>query len=172
MFLGYELALHAMHSEDNDEDMDTTSTLKSFVAGAFGGSLYSLGATPIANYLRNRTVVNKSDMKGLFGGLNYTFARDAGGFAIYFGVYTGVRKFLFDVFEDVTSEIHAFSDHSAAYSEAVDHRWTVKSAGAHIGLSGAAGVGVGVVVGAFRHARTHTRTHVYPHLRTNARTHA
>ena len=94
LFLGHDAALHILH-KDKHFDIDNAPILSSFIAGAFGGSLYAAISTPILNIMRTK----RSGIRSLFAGLKFTMTRDIGGFAIYFGSYTYLRHLGHTYFE-------------------------------------------------------------------------
>ena len=72
-----EQALHWITG--THEDLDAAPPLASALAGAVGGGLYGLTATPLANFLRE----GEPTAAVLTRGLGTTLARDVGGFALY-----------------------------------------------------------------------------------------
>jgi hypothetical protein len=87
LFVGQELALRYITGARGDIDLDAAPPLQSAVAGCFGGALYSLSATPLANFLR----AGQPTLATLVQGLHLTLLRDTVGFGLYFGTYTAVR---------------------------------------------------------------------------------
>jgi hypothetical protein len=94
MFVTHDIVLHYLA---HGEDMDTTSATKSAIAGAAGGTVYALLATPVTAFVR----AGARNFFPLMGGLLYTIPRDAGGYALYFGAYTFVRGLELDLRSDV-----------------------------------------------------------------------
>ena len=94
LFVGHDLAL-AQLSDLNMDHLDDAPPIQSALAGAVGGVLYSLIATPIGNFLRNDATSGRKATFGVLGkGLHFTLARDMGGFFLYFGAYTLARGVL------------------------------------------------------------------------------
>jgi hypothetical protein len=87
LFLGQEFALRSLTGARGDVDLDAAPPLQSGIAGCFGGALYSLSATPLANFLR----AGQPTLGTMVQGLHLTLLRDTAGFGLYFGVYTAVR---------------------------------------------------------------------------------
>lgn len=105
LFVGYAWALRQLEKEQPfrkgvDEgiiDEDTARWSRSALAGAFGGLLYSVCATPIVSVVRSGGPDSFSSagpwLRRLFARpLLYTVPRDAGGFALYFGTYTACTR--------------------------------------------------------------------------------
>jgi hypothetical protein len=86
MFVTHDLVLHHLA---HGESMDTTTATKSAIAGAVGGTVYAVLATPVTAYVR----AGARTFMPLVDGLLYTIPRDAGGYALYFGAYTFVRGY-------------------------------------------------------------------------------
>ena len=97
LFVGQELALAKLTGRH--DDLDEAPPLQSGLAGAVGGALYGVTATPIANYLRE----GKATAGVLTRGLGWTLVRDTGGFALYFGIFTAIRGSLIQ-FEGADNE--------------------------------------------------------------------
>ena len=91
LFVGHDIALARLSGLGVDE-LEKAPPLQSAAAGAFGGALYSLTATPIANFLRNDAAIGRrASLFTLAQGMHWTLLRDVGGFGLYFGAYTAAR---------------------------------------------------------------------------------
>jgi hypothetical protein len=99
LFVGQEQALRYLTGVKGDVDLDAAPPLLSGLAGCFGGALYSLSATPLANFLR----ATEPNFATLVRGLPVTLLRDTGGFGLYFAAYTLVRGTLAP-YEGVSTE--------------------------------------------------------------------
>jgi|EP01047_Picozoa_sp_COSAG01_P059368 hypothetical protein len=109
LFVGHDVVLSRLTDLRMDH-LEEAPPLQSAVAGAAGGALYSLVATPIANFLRNDAASGrKATVSVLTRGLHLTLARDMGGFFLYFGAYTMARGALAPLLEGGATA-HAISE--------------------------------------------------------------
>ena len=96
LFMGHATVLRRLKADETElDDEDTAHASKSALAGACGGIAYGLSSTPLISLLRlggpARGELFSWVHRAVLRPLSYTLPRDAGGFALYFGVYSYVR---------------------------------------------------------------------------------
>jgi len=100
LFMGHATVLRRLKADDTElDDADTVHSSKSALAGACGGIAYALSSTSLVSLLRlggpARGELFSWVRSAVLRPLSYTLPRDAGGFALYFGVYSYARTHAF-----------------------------------------------------------------------------